>query len=377
VSVIPVDIFIMEAVIGSLSMPDQVRIGVVGTSYWAELVYLPVLKRHPRAEIVAVCGQNRQRTEQIAQKYGIQHAFTDYGAMIEQAGLHALVISAPDDLHYPIALSALDAGLHVLCEKPLALDLAQAQAMYAKAEAAGVTHMVLYTYRWLPPYRLVRQLLDDGYLGRPFQCSMRYVCGFGRDPQDRWRLDPQRARGVVGDIGSHMIDLALWYLGDAAGVSARLTSFVGRVDSQGQRVETTNDAAALTLAFQNGAQATLQLSSVVHVGDRGQEQHIVLSGEDGTLEIYHTFRHAEVRGARSDERHFTQLFSCDYPSVADEHEMTGMLAPFHDQPIGPRLFIDAIVENRAVSPSFFDGLKAQEVIDAAFESDRRGGWVAL
>jgi predicted dehydrogenase len=361
-------------------MPDQVRIGVVGTSWWAELMYLPVLKRHPRAGLVAVCGRSRERVDHIAQKYSVSHAFTNYQEMIDKANLHALVVSTPDDLHYPITMAALDAGLHVLCEKPLALDVAQASAMYEKAQAAGVTHMVLFTYRWLPPYRYVRRLLDEGYVGRPFQCSMRYVCGFGRDPQDRWRLDPQRARGVLGDIGSHMIDLARWYLGDVAGVGAHLTTFVDRVDSHGQPVGSSNDSAALTLLFQNGAQATIQLSSVVHVGDRGQEQQIILSGEAGTLEIHQTFGGAEIYGARSNEQQFTRLFSLDYLSTKvdlAEHEMTAMLAPFHDQSIGPRLFIDAIVENRAVSPSFYEGLKAQEVIDAAFESHRRGGWVTL
>ncbi|HJZ46918.1 MAG TPA: Gfo/Idh/MocA family oxidoreductase [Roseiflexaceae bacterium] len=361
-------------------MPDHVRIGVVGTSWWAELMYLPVLKRHPRAELVAVCGRRREHVDQIAQKYGIPHAFTNYREMIEQAGLHALVVSTPDDLHYPITLEALDAGLHVLCEKPLALDVAQASAMYEKAEAARVTHMVLFTYRWLPPYRYVRQLVDKGYLGRPFHCSMRYVCGFGRDPRDRWRLDPLRARGVLGDIGSHMIDLARWYLGDVAGVGAHLTTYGGRVDSHGQRVDSTNDSVALMLLFQNGAQATIQLSSVVHVGDRGQEQHVILSGEAGTLEIHQTFGGAEIYGARSNEQQFTRLLSLDYRSTTPgpaDHEMTAMLAPFHNQSIGPRLFIDAIVENRTVSPSFHEGLKAQEVIDAAFESHRRGCWVML
>jgi predicted dehydrogenase len=277
-------------------------------------------------------------------------------------------------------MAALDAGLHVLCEKPLALDAAQARAMYEKAEAAGVKHMILFTYRWLPQYRHVRELIDQGYLGRPFHCSMRYVCGFGRDPQDRWRLDPQRARGVLGDIGSHMIDLARWYFGDIASVGAHLTTFVNRVDPHGQTLDAANDSAALTLLFQNGAQATIQLSSVVHVGGRGQEQHVILSGDAGTLEIHQTFGNAEIYGARSNERQFTRLFSIDYRSTAAsraEHEMTAMLAPFHNQSIGPRLFIDAIVENRAVSPSFYEGLKAQEVIDAAFESDRRGCRVTL
>jgi predicted dehydrogenase len=343
-------------------------------------MYLPILNRHPHAELVAVCGRHRERVDQIARKYRIPNAFTNYREMIEQAGLHALVISTPDDLHYPITLEALNAGLHVLCEKPLALDVSQARAMYEKAEAAGVTHMILFTYRWMPVYQHVRQLVDEGFLGRPFHCSMRYVCGFGRDSQDRWRLDPQRARGVLGDIGSHMIDLARWYLGDVAGVGAHMTTFAGRIDSHGRRVDAANDSAALTLLFQNGAQATIQLSSVVHVGEHGQEQQVILSGEAGTLEIHHTFGGAEIYGARSNEQRFTRLFSVDYRSTtagSNEHEMTAMLAPFHDQSIGPRLFIDAIVENRAVSPSFYEGLKAQEVIDAAFEAHRRGCWITL
>src|SRR5262245_45721189 len=116
-----------------MSMPEPVRIGVVGTSWWAELMYLPILKRHPQAQLVAVCGRNRERADQIAQQYNVAHAFSDYREMIEKAGLHALVISTPDDLHYPITMAALDAGLHVLCEKPLALDAVQARAMYERA----------------------------------------------------------------------------------------------------------------------------------------------------------------------------------------------------------------------------------------------------
>jgi predicted dehydrogenase len=361
-------------------MPEPVRVGVVGSSWWADLLYLPSLTSHPQAQVVAVCGRDHGRAEALAHKYGVPQVFTDYRAMIAQAGLHALVVSTPDDLHHPIAMQALDAGLHVLCEKPLALSVAQARELYERAEAMAIKHMVLFTYRWLPPYQLVRQLIDQGYLGRIYNCHMRYVGGFGRDPADRWRLDPLRARGVVGDIGSHIIDLARWYVGDVAKVSAHLASFVGRVGAYGQRLEGTNDSAMLALLFQNGAQAAIQLSSVVHIGDRGQEQQVILSGEDGTLEIRQTFASAEVYGVRHDQQHFTQLLALDYSASADDPAappMAGMLAPFREQAIGPRLFIDAIVEDRPITPNFYDGLKAQEVIDAAFESHQRGSWVGV
>lgn len=128
-------------------MPDHVRVRVVGTSWWAELMYLPILKRHPGAELVAVCGRRREHVDQIARKYGIPNAFTNYRDMIEQAGLHALVISTPDDLHYPITLEALDAGLHMLYEN-LWRSTSRWLAPYTKSRggrchAQGLVHLSL------------------------------------------------------------------------------------------------------------------------------------------------------------------------------------------------------------------------------------------
>ena len=101
-------------------MPEHVRVGVVGTSWWSDLFHLPLLTSHPRAEVAAICGRHRERADEMARKYGIPSVFTDYEAMIEQGGLQALVVATPDDTHHPIVMRALQAGLHVLCEKPLA-----------------------------------------------------------------------------------------------------------------------------------------------------------------------------------------------------------------------------------------------------------------
>lgn len=109
-------------------MDKKVRIGVIGTSGWSE-VHINNLKKHSGADLAAVCGRNLAHTTEIAQKYAIPHIFTDYRQMIDQAGLDAVVVCSPDDLHYPMTMQALDKGLHVLCEKPLALDVAQARAM--------------------------------------------------------------------------------------------------------------------------------------------------------------------------------------------------------------------------------------------------------
>ena len=117
-------------------MSDKVRVGVVGTSWFADLMHLPNLKSHVHAEIAAICGRNRDRAEEMARKYEIPLVYTDYREMIDKGDLHAVVIVTPDDVHYPITMDALDAELHVLCEKPLALDAAHAKRMYERAEAA-------------------------------------------------------------------------------------------------------------------------------------------------------------------------------------------------------------------------------------------------
>src|SRR5262249_7888119 len=138
-------------------MKDKVRVGMIGTSYWADFM-LQWLTSHPQAVPAAVCGRNRSRAEEGAAKFGIPRVFTDYREMFAQGNLDAGIIATPDDEHYPMAMAALDAGLHVLGEKPMALDLSQARAMLAKAEAAGVKHMINYSWRFLPHFRHLRQL---------------------------------------------------------------------------------------------------------------------------------------------------------------------------------------------------------------------------
>src|SRR5215831_17136482 len=126
----------------------MVRVGIVGTSAWADAMYLPALKNHPQAEIAAICGRNPEKTQLFAARWDVPHFYTDYRAMIDAEELDAIVIATTNDTHHPITMAALDAGLHVLCEKPLALNAAQAREMAQKAKAVGVKTMVPFTYRY-------------------------------------------------------------------------------------------------------------------------------------------------------------------------------------------------------------------------------------
>ena len=240
--------------------------------------------------------------------------------------------------------------------------------------------MVFFTWRWLPHYRYLKELVDEGYVGRCYHCSICYVGGYGRGAAYRWKWDHQRANGALGDLGSHMIDLARWYVGDVAKVSACLSTFVERPGPEGRPLDPANDAAMLNLQFANGAQGTIHLSAVAHVGDRGQEQHVVLYGESGTLEADLSFLGTEIRGLRHGEEQFEVLPVPD--RIWGDVDKTAffwdqLVEVFTRHPVGDRLFIDAILEDRPVTPSFYDGLRAQEVIDAAIASHESGRWVEL
>ena len=362
-------------------MTEQIRVGVIGTSWYADLMHLPLLQSHPQAKIAAICGRNRDRAEEMARKYDVPNVYTDYRALIEKGDLHAVVVAVPDDVHYPMTVHALDKGLYVLCEKPLAHRADQAREMFEKAEQAGVKHMTYFTYRWMPGFRHVKQLISDGYLGAPYHVHIRYLAGYGRRAYYQWKWDRRRAHGILGDLGSHMIDLARWYFGDMVGVSARLSTFVERPGKDDQPLDPANDSALLTLQFENDAVGVIQVSAVAHVGDRGQEQHVVLHGEDGTLEIDADSAHGyTVRGARHDDEEFQVLATPDVLLAgADVNApfMDQMMAIFRTQSVGTRLFVDAIVDGLPLSPSFYDGLQVQQVIDAANASDEQGCWVSL
>jgi predicted dehydrogenase len=172
-------------------------------------------------------------------------------------------------------------------------------------------------------------------------------------------------------LGCYAIDLARWFVGDIARVSARLNTFVDRPAPDGQPYEPAHDSAVLAVGFEDGAQGTVHASVVSHVAERGQHNRVTLHGEAGTLELDATFTGGEVRGARTGEERFATL---PLPDDLDP-ATTADADPGHS--VGARAFIDAILEDCPVAPSFYDGWRVQQVIDAAFASHEHGRWISI
>ena len=363
-------------------MPKSVKVGVVGTSFYADFAHLTSFANHKQAELVAVCGRNRERAKEAAHKHNIPQVFTDYLGLITNGGVEAVVIATPDDWHHPITMAALEAGLHVLCEKPLALNLAHAQEMFNKAIEADIVHMVCLTARWFPMYLYAKQLIEDGYIGRLHHSEFSFVGNYGRTDSYIWRFDKSRANGILGDFGPHMLDLAAWLVGDITKVTGRLNSLQTRIGSEGQPIEAANDVAMLGMMFANGSHATVNLSAMADTGDRGLVQRVVLYGEAGTLEIDFSSFGCAVHGKRANEESIQNLtIPADLWTIVDES-----LPPY------PKTFrsaftraaddfIAAILGEKRAFPTpqdFQDGVKAQAIIEAAIQSDQQDGrWLSI
>jgi predicted dehydrogenase len=362
-------------------MPEAIRVGVIGTSWWLDTAHLPMLKADPRVELVAICGRDRARAQEMADKYAIAEVYADYQEMIARARLQAIVISAPDDLHYAMAMAALDAGLHVLCEKPLALNAAHARAMYEAAEARGVRHMTFFTWRWMPHYRYMVELIAQGRIGRVVDCQFSFLMRLGRAPIYQWRHDPARANGVVGDLGAHLFDLAQYLVGEITRVSAHLAAHVPRRDADGRPFRSTNDSALVLLEFANGAHGAVHASVTASVDDPFFTQDVVLYGDAGTL------RASLPISSGPPQLSLAVGDGPLQPVTIPDHYMTGVdpaqpfisqfLSLFTHQPVGCRLFIDAILAGEPAVPSFYEGWQTQRVIDAALAAHERGQWVRI
>ena len=226
-------------------------------------------------------GQPPDHTREFAAKWAIPAAYDSLDALLKAEPLDAVLVLTPNANHFSSVMAALERGLHVLCEKPLALSAGQAREMAEAADRAGVITMVPFTYRFMPVNRYLKELVDDGYIGRPHHLDLRYYSGYGMSGAYAWRFDTGEAGGgVSGDLGSHWAYLARWFYGEIDAVTAVFTHTVPRAPRpDGAPFEAANNSAMILLEFENGATGSLHVSSLAYEpGPFGQRHEADLHG---------------------------------------------------------------------------------------------------
>lgn len=352
---------------------STIRVGVVGAGFGAN-VHVPALRRVPGVDVVGMCTSDRARAYETASALEIPRAWDDYREMFFSGELDAVSIATPPHLHHPMTLAACEAGLHVLCEKPMARTLAEARDMLRMAREAGICHAVAHQLRHDPARARVKALIDEGFIGQLHAVSVVVYRSTLADPYARpwgWLTDAARGGGVLGAIGSHYVDALRWWFGDVRAVCGAVATAVPERPVEGSsamRAADADDNAAFVLRFANGGIGTVHLS-YTSAADVGEE--IMITGSAGTLALHDQSslvgaqRGEKVRSLLPDER----FGASNQPSgSARSINLFSMLAGE---------WVLAMRTGQDASPSFEDGVKIQEVLDAVPRSQQLNRWIDL
>ncbi|SEB87165.1 Predicted dehydrogenase [Paramicrobacterium humi] len=380
-------------------MANKLRVGMVGYAFmgaahshaWRTAHRFFDLPMTP--ELTAVAGRNEQAVREAAERMGWNSVETDWRRLIERDDIDLIDICTPGDTHKEIALAALAAGKHVLCEKPLANSLAEAEEMAeaaARAAENGVLAMCGFTYRRTPALTLAKRFVDEGRLGSIRHIRAQYLQDWLSDENAplTWRLDKEKAgSGALGDIGAHSIDLAQWVTGQRIeGVSALTHTFVTERPVGGEFVGlgghgadadaekgpvTVDDAAIFSARFSDGAigvfEATrfaLGRKNAMRLEVNGSEGSIAFDFEESNIVHYYDARDdAEAIGFRriivtEPEHPYVGHWWPTGHGLGYEHGFTHQVVDL----------VNDIAAGRQPTPSFADAAQVQRVLDAVERS---------
>lgn len=381
-------------------MAKELRVGLIGCGFMGRThsnAYRRLNNFFPvehRAVLKAICDVNEAKARQFVATWGYERAETDWRKLVEADDIDLIDITVPNRFHCEIAVAAAKAGKMVCCEKPLAMNVAEAQQMVEAVEAAKVPNMVWFNYRRVPSIALAKQIVDEGRIGKAFHYRATYLQDWTISPDvpqggdALWRLDVKTAgSGVTGDLLAHSIDTAMWLNGPIVRVVAKTKTFVTeRLHVETGKVEPVgiDDACMFLAEFANGSMGTFE--STRYARGRKNFNTFELNGADGSVyfdleepEYLQFFEYKQLQSGKKTESHLTgwrkiHTTNSEHPymkhywvpgtCIGYEHTFLNALADF----------VAGIESGQWTQPDFRNGLQTQKVCDAVLESARTGRW---
>ncbi len=369
-----------------------VRVGIVGCGGIARNYHVPSYLANPRVRIVAACDVSAQAVEAMQGLVNtIEYTNTDYRRWMTEADVDLVSICTSNDMHYEVAMAAIERGLDIYCEKPMALTYAQAREMYEAASRAGIRTGVNFSHRRTPAARLVKELLEAKAVGDLYHVSALYAAGsptYAQAP-GTWRNVREKAGfGGLGDMGSHMLDMVHWWTGaDVTQLTATMRTFVPeRIDRDTgapMRV-TTEDEGLVLLEYSDGALGHL-CGGYTFTG-RGYDQRAEIYGTEGGL-MYDQQHPYELKVFLPGEA--LAPYTVTERGGTPDNPYTTILVPERLQGLRPGQvparrtvlmdFVDAYLAEGEFyfEPGFREGLFVQEVLEAARRADESRSWIRL
>jgi len=384
-------------------MAKKVNVGLVGYKFMGKAhsnAYSDVamfFDMDAEPVMKAICGRSEEGVKAAAEKFGWESYETSWEDLVKRDDIHLVDVTAPSNFHKEISLGAIENGKNVFCEKPLALNLADAREMLQAAEEAGVKHMINFNYRKAPAIALVRKMIDDGLLGELYHFRGVYLQDWIIDPEFPivWRLDKSVAgSGSHGDLNAHIIDIARYLVGEfesvvgmeetfikersltevgtTGGLAAQATGGRGKVD--------VDDATLFLTRFANGALGSFEATRFA--AGRRNHNRFEINGSKGSV-VFNLERMNELEYYNVDDPEGLQGFRTIQATDSSHPYLHAWWPPAHI--IGyEHTFIhqvhdlmQAIAHDTMPSPSFVDGVKCQEILDAVVKSIAEKRWVEI
>lgn len=353
-----------------------IKAAVIGASF-AKEAYLPALKTVEDVEVVAIASARMGSAQDAARAFNIPNAYDDWRAMLDKHPVDLVGIATPTMYHAPMALAALAAGAHVICEKPMAMNSDEALLMLEKAEALKRVHIIGHELRFNPNRRKIHLLIADGVIGQVRHINIVNISSTWGDPASRpagdWLSSEEMGGGRLGANGSHQFDLLRFWLGDVGAISGQVATMVAdRLDkaSGDSWTATADDQVSFTAEMQNGALASVFLSGVArhNIGN-----HVQIFGSEGTIKL-----------SDGEEKLWLAHTGKEFQDISESDPNASL--PGIGKGIWNVSFVglvqevtSAIREGRKLrwGATFADGLKCQQAMDAVRQSWKERRWVTV
>jgi len=341
----------------------KLSIGIIGAGSIARYRHLPETALHPQAKVDAICDVVEARAQEIAQQYHCK-AYTDYRQLIQDPDLDAIIVAATNTTHAQMTISALEAGKHVMCEKPMATTLEDARMMLAAAEKSGKQLMIAHNQRLEPANQKAKEILDSGKLGK----ALTFSSIFGHPGSENWAIDgvdtwfyqkEVTGLGVLGDLAIHKLDLLRWLLADDYTEATAFMNTLSKTYPSGELIDVEDNALCL-LKTAKGALGNVTASWSY----QKENNSTTIYCEKGVLEIYvhpdyplvvhYGFQHAEFHKLGKKSTNVEQVKS----GIVDA-------------------FVDAIIEGQPVPIPGSEGYKALEAVIACQQAAASGKAVKI
>jgi predicted dehydrogenase len=353
----------------------KVRAGVIGAGIGK--FHLQGYQQHPQAEVVALCDLNEPLAQQVAATFGVAQVYADYKEMLKKAGANAVSVCVPNALHRPVVVDCLRAGLHVLCEKPLSVNAREGQKMVDAAAAAGRTLMMQFNNRYRPEAKLLKSYIEAGELGDIYFARCGWIRRNGIPGWGGWFTRRETAGGgPLIDLAVHMLDLTMYLMGNpepATCMASTYSVFGPKMEALGpwgtpnpKGVFDVEDMAVGMIKFAGGQTILLEASW----GSRVKREWVysTLCGTRAGASLERVFAFDGVDDSSIDT---LEVFTQEH-GVPVNRSLIVEPDPAMGRINAVKHFCDCLVGGQAPISPGADGLRIMRILDAMYESARKG-----